>query len=199
MRGRPKTFDRDEALFAALELFWEKGYSATAIGDLTERMGIGRQSLYNTFGDKHDLYLEALRRYVEMRMSMAREIFESDGAPLDNLSAFFAMVREEAVARTSGCMMVNCSTEVGAVDDAAARLVEKAHLRLENMLRDLFERAHEAGDLTDLASPRALARLIIDTLNGIAARSRLGLDAEEVDEAVATLEAIVRAPARRAA
>ncbi|MCP3997875.1 MAG: TetR/AcrR family transcriptional regulator, partial [bacterium] len=53
VRGRPKTFDRDQALEAAHELCWRQGYTVTAIGDLTEQMGIGRQSLYDTFGDKH--------------------------------------------------------------------------------------------------------------------------------------------------
>lgn len=199
MRGRPKAFDRDEALSQALSVFWQKGYGATAIGDLTAAMGIGRQSLYDTFGDKHELYLEALRRYKEMRLETAKEIFSGDGSPLGQLRVFFGMVREEALDSTSGCMMVNSTTEVGAVDDAAARIVEKAMQRLEMLLRDVLERAREAGELSDVASPRALARLIVDTMNGLAARSRLGLEAEEVEDAFTTLEAILTNPVLRAA
>lgn len=199
MRGRPKTFDRDQALDQALEVFWEKGYAATAIDDLTAAMAIGRQSLYDTFGDKHTLYLEALRRYTEMRLSHTRQIFEAEDSPLANLRTFFALWREEALGGTCGCMMVNSSTEVGAVDDAAARVVEKTLARLEGLLRELLERAQAAGELTDVASPRALARLIVGTANGLAVRSRLGLDEEEVDDVLGTLDALLSIPERRAA
>ncbi|MEM8961331.1 MAG: TetR/AcrR family transcriptional regulator [Acidobacteriota bacterium] len=191
MRGRPKTFDRDEALERALEVFWQKGYAATAIGDLTSAMRIGRQSLYDTFGDKHELYLEALARYKEMRIRTTRDMLEAPGSPLANLRAFFAMWREEATEATSGCMMVNSSTEVGAVDDAAARIIEKALARLEELMREALERARDAGELSELASPRALARLIVTSANGIAARSRLGMTVEEVDDVIETLTAVV--------
>ncbi|MEM9555954.1 MAG: TetR/AcrR family transcriptional regulator [Acidobacteriota bacterium] len=199
MRGRPREFDRDEALDRALDVFWDKGYGAAAIGDLTRAMGIGRQSLYDTFGDKHSLYLEALRRYAERRLVQARETFEAEGTPLENLRVFFAEWREEALDGTCGCMMVNSSTEVGAVDEAAARIVENTMRRLEDLLAELLERARTAGELTDLASPRALARLIVDAANGMSARSRMGLSADEVDDVLGALDAMLTVKARPAA
>src|SRR5437588_10770448 len=63
--ARPKTFDRTEMLDRAMELFWYRGYEATSIHDLLEHLEISRQSLYDTFGDKHALFLEALKRYEE--------------------------------------------------------------------------------------------------------------------------------------
>ena len=190
-RGRPKTFDRDEALASALELFWQRGYSATGIGDLTQHMGIGRQSLYNTFGDKHTLYLEALRSYTEGRLSHAREVLEGEGSPLANLQAFFSMWREEGLTSNCGCMMVNCSTEIGDVDDAAARIIENSQNRLETLFRDLLERARVAGELPESVQPRAFARLILSTANGLAARSRLGLTEDMIDDVLGTLLAVL--------
>ncbi len=193
MRGRPKTFDRDEVLEQALDLFWQRGYSATGIGELTEHMGIGRQSLYNTFGDKHTLYLEALRCYTERRLSHAREVLEADGSPLGNLQEFFGMWREEGLNSSCGCMMVNGSTEIGAVDDAAARIIENSQNRLETLFRDLLERARDAGELNESAQPRAFARLILNTANGLAARSRLGLTEEMINDVLGTLLKVLSA------
>lgn len=191
MRGRPKSFDRDQALDAALGVFWAKGYGATAVADLTESMGIGRQSLYDTFGDKHALFLEALRRYTEMHLAEMRAIFGAAGSPFENLRAVFTRMKEEALGGTCGCMMVNSSTELGADDDAAARLIEKTTMRMEQLFREQLERARDAGELTDAASPRALSRLIVDTANGLAARSRLGLDEEEIEDVFEALLALM--------
>ncbi|MEO1084832.1 MAG: TetR/AcrR family transcriptional regulator [Acidobacteriota bacterium] len=193
MRGRPKTFDRDEALEAALAVFWEKGFGGTAIGDLTGAMGIGRQSLYDTFGDKHSLYLEALRRYGDFRVGAAKDVLEApDGTPFENLEAFFGLWKAEAMECTAGCMMVNGSTELGATDMAAARVLEKAMARIEGLVRELFERARAAGELSDLGTPRTFARLVMDAGHGLAARSRLGLDEDDVDDTLGLLMRIVR-------
>ncbi|MEM8934191.1 MAG: TetR/AcrR family transcriptional regulator [Acidobacteriota bacterium] len=197
MRGRPKSFDRDQALEQAIVLFWEKGYTATGISDLTSHMGIGRQSLYDTFGGKHELFLEALRRYVDRRVREARETLQAPGSPMANLQTFFGMWREEALTGTCGCMIVNSTTEIGAADDQAARLVERAMGRLEQLFRETLERARDAGELADIASPRALARLIIAVANGMAARSRLGLDEEELDDVLAALTGILGAHSAR--
>ena len=80
--GRPKAFDPDEALQAGVELFWRQGYAATTTDDLARAMGIGRQSFYDTFGDKRRCYLEALRRYSHAEIG--RQVAAMRGlAPLD--------------------------------------------------------------------------------------------------------------------
>src|SRR6476661_2036032 len=66
-RGRPRSFDRDAALAAAMDVFWEKGFEATSITDLTEAMGINPPSLYSAFGDKEKLFLEAIEAYQQRR------------------------------------------------------------------------------------------------------------------------------------
>ncbi|MEM1181538.1 MAG: TetR/AcrR family transcriptional regulator [Acidobacteriota bacterium] len=183
MRGRPKSFDRDEALEKALAVFWERGFGGTAIGDLTVCMGIGRQSLYDTFGDKHSLYLEALRRYIEIRVTEARTLFEDpERGALDKLEVLLGLWKEEALSGRAGCMMVNGSTELGPTDEAAARLMEKGMARMEGLVRDLLQSARDAGELSDLASPTSFARLIMNTSHGLAARSRLGLEEHEMDD-----------------
>ena len=194
MRGRPKNFDRHEALDKAIVLFWERGYSATGLGELTEHMGIGRQSLYNTFGDKHSLYLEALAHYIDQRMLQIAETLEAEVSPMANLGQLFAFFREEALHSRCGCMMVNSSTEMGEGDEATSRIVERGLNRLEQLFREHLERALDADELVPGSSPKALARLMLSALNGLAARSRLGLDEDTVDDVFETLIQISKGP-----
>src|SRR5580700_1977514 len=86
--ARPREFDRDAAIERAMSVFWRKGYAATSTGDLLRAMNIGRQSMYDTFGDKHLLYLEALEKY--QRESVAENIrrLRSTASPLAGIEAF---------------------------------------------------------------------------------------------------------------
>src|SRR5918999_3717922 len=77
--ARHKEFDRDEVLQRAMEVFWSRGYEAASVGELVKRMGINRQSLYDTFGDKHTLYLAALDRYREVEGRKMFEVLERPG------------------------------------------------------------------------------------------------------------------------
>ncbi|MFF4381306.1 TetR/AcrR family transcriptional regulator [Kitasatospora sp. NPDC001547] len=166
--ARTKEFDPDAALQAALELFWERGYEATSMADLVERLGIARASVYATFGSKHELYLRALERYCE----------QSDSARLDELSqpgpalpAVRAMVRHYATAdgpeRRIGCFVTNTAVELAAHDPAAARRVEASFDRLETLLTGALVRAAAQGELPAGREPRALARMLVVLLQGI--------------------------------
>src|ERR1700730_14950393 len=112
--ARPKAFDRDAALQAALEVFWAKGFAGTSTEDLTAAMGIGRQSLYDTFGDKRRLFLEALARYNAD--SVAGHLADLRSAPdateaIKTLLLRFANEPEDR--RVLGCMGVNAVCEFG--------------------------------------------------------------------------------------
>src|ERR1700676_2727693 len=115
--ARPREFDRDAAVERAMSVFWRKGYEATSTEDLLCAMGIGRQSMYDTFGDKHRLYLEALKCYqAEYGAGMVERL----GAASSPLSAIrellLAVASEPAEARARGCMQVNAITELAQCD-----------------------------------------------------------------------------------
>ncbi|RGD57857.1 TetR/AcrR family transcriptional regulator [Kitasatospora xanthocidica] len=166
--ARTKEFDPDAALQAALELFWQRGYEATSMADLVERLGIARASLYATFGSKRELYLRALERYCE----------QSDSARLDDLSqpgpalpAVRALVRQYATAeegeRRLGCFVTNTAVELAPHDPAASRRVEASFDRLETLLAAALARAAAQGELPAGRDPRALARMLVVLLQGI--------------------------------
>src|SRR5258705_760088 len=107
--ARHKEFDRDETLHRAMEVFWSRGYEAASIEDLVKHMGINRQSLYDTFGDKHALFLLALDRYSEAEVRRIFELLERPGSVKKSLRQLFEGTVEKALSdeHRRGCFMGN--------------------------------------------------------------------------------------------
>lgn len=94
---RTKQFVREEALDQAVELFWQQGYEATSIQNLVDKMGINRSSLYDTFGDKQQLFLVAMDRYIDRIVSERLAVFDTTGSGREAIRQFFADVVDYAV------------------------------------------------------------------------------------------------------
>lgn len=174
--ARPRTFDDEAALDAAIACFWSRGYEATSVRDLAAQMGIGGPSLYNAFGDKRALFTRALERYAvrSMRERIAR--LEAAHEAKAALRAFFRELVERSLSDTEhrGCLIVNSALEV-APHDAELRGIIAGYLEeIEMFFRRCLERAREAGDLPASIVPRDGARLLLGVLLGIrvAARAR---------------------------
>ncbi|MDI3341903.1 MAG: TetR/AcrR family transcriptional regulator [Sphaerobacter sp.] len=166
--ARTKEFSPDAALQAAMELFWQKGYEATSVADLVEHLGIGRGSLYATFGDKHQLYLAALQRYLETQPPIL-ELLSQPGPVLPAVRALVERYAEEAAGdrQRRGCMVVNAAVERLPADRHVARLVEGSWDRLETALTSALIRAQAQGELSPDKCPQALARYLLVVLQGL--------------------------------
>src|SRR5258707_14880541 len=115
--ARPKEFDRDRALMKAMELFWQQGYEATSTDDLVRAIGIGRQSMYDTFGDKHRLYLEALRLYeANSGAEFFKRIYESPSPFVAICDYILCIAGGTSADRARGCFIVNATNELAASD-----------------------------------------------------------------------------------
>src|SRR6201986_4496734 len=112
--ARHKEFDRDEALQKAMEVFWSRGYEAASIQDLVEHMGINRQSLYDTFGDKHSLFLQALDRYREVEGRKLFGLLEQSGSVKRALRQGFEVVVEGSLGggERRWCCVGNATSEL---------------------------------------------------------------------------------------
>lgn len=138
--GRPREFNRDCALRAALELFWRCGYAATSLDDLTGAMGIGRSSFYASFGSKHAVLLEALEVYTGELLASMKAAVES---AIDPQSAVLAILEIVACTRepTHGCFFVNSVTELFPADaevaDLARRYLSDVDQQVAALLRQL--------------------------------------------------------------
>ncbi|WP_328302989.1 TetR/AcrR family transcriptional regulator [Streptomyces sp. NBC_00435] len=184
--ARTKEFDPDAALQSALELFWRRGYEATTMADLVEHLGIGRASMYATFGNKRELYLKALDRYSEYRdPGLLRELSQPGPA----LPAVRAVVRRFAAEastgdlRRSGCFVTNTAAELGAHDPAAAGRVEASWNHIETLLQSALTRAQAQGELPADRDPRTLARMLLVLMQGLRVVGKASQDPGRVRDA----------------
>src|SRR5258708_38286901 len=110
--ARPREFDRDGAVERAMSAFWRKGYAATSTDDLLRAMNIGRQSMYDTFGDKHRLYVEALEKYQRDRVAENIRRLRSTASPLAGIEAFvIGIIASDKAMRERGGMGVRSIRE----------------------------------------------------------------------------------------
>lgn len=167
--ARTKEFDPEAALQSALELFWQRGFEATSMSDLVEHLGVGRASIYATFGNKHELYLKALERYQTQLPDLLRELSQP-GPVLPAVRALVRRYAHEAAAdelRLSGCFITNTAAELAPHDPAAARSVERNWDRLETVLHSALVRAQTQGELPADRDPLTLARMLLVLLQGL--------------------------------
>ncbi|GAB1329733.1 TetR/AcrR family transcriptional regulator [Streptomyces sennicomposti] len=185
--ARTKEFDPDAALQAALELFWRRGYEATSMADLVEHLGIGRASLYATFGNKHELYLKALDRYERAGMARIVRELSRPGPALPGVRAVmrrYAAEASHAELRLNGCMVTNTAAELAPHDPAAARYVERNWDHLETLLHSALVRAQAQGELPAERDPLPLARTLLVLLQGVRVVGKATADPVRVRDAV---------------
>ncbi|MFD4025607.1 TetR/AcrR family transcriptional regulator [Streptomyces sp. NPDC058576] len=184
--ARTKEFDPDAALQSALELFWRRGYEATSIADLVEHLGIGRASIYATFGNKHELYLKALDRYAEASDPLLLTTLSQPGPALPAVRAVVRRFASEATSpegRLNGCLITNTAAELAPHDPAAARRVEIIWEQLETLLHSALVRARAQGELPECRDPRALARMLLVLLQGVRVVGKASSDPARVRDA----------------
>jgi TetR/AcrR family transcriptional repressor of nem operon len=184
--ARTKEFDPDAALRAALELFWRRGYEATSMSDLEAHLGIGRGSIYATFGSKHELYLKALERYEQGLLPDLLQDLARPGPALPGVRALVRRYAAEASAegtRDRGCFVTNTAAELAPHDPVAARRVERNWDQLETVLHTALARARAEGELPGDRDPRTLARTLLVLLQGLRVVGKASTDPARVRDA----------------
>ena len=173
--ARPKEFDREAALAAAMRLFWAKGYDATSTDDLRHAIGIGRQSLYDTFGGKRTLYLEALRRYQDDSVAARIKTLRAAASPLSAIEQFLvAVARETPTQRAMGCMGVRAICDFGTSDPDVSALGKSAGTVVESALEDTLRKAKAKNEVRSSLNVRAAAQFLQATLTGLKVAARAG-------------------------
>ncbi len=157
-------FSTDVAVDKAMDLFWLQGYAATTPQELAGEMGIGKGSLYNTFGSKHALFLRALRRYSEMRLEYLADLFAAPGPMRPRLGVAMTALAGVGEHRR-GCVMVNAAAELGTTDDEVNRIADELFTQIEGVFERAIEHGQESGEFdknrrADIAARQMLASVI---------------------------------------
>ena len=176
---RPKEFDRDEALQKAIGVFCEKGYAAASTDELMRAMKISRQSMYDTFGDKRQLYLEAFQRYVADSVNEQIGYLEKSSSPLAGIEkmllAFAARAERNGIV---GCMGVNAICEFGLSDPEVTSLGNTESTRLTAALEQALRQAKSKKEINKTLKESAAAQFLRATLSGMKLAAKAGADAE---------------------
>ncbi|WP_448632259.1 MULTISPECIES: TetR/AcrR family transcriptional regulator [Pseudomonas fluorescens group] len=183
-KGRPRTFDRDKALAIATHLFWERGYEATSILDLTSAMGIAAPSLYSAFGSKDELYAEALNFYYRTFEGLVWRRFREAPTARAAAEAFLydsaATLADDTSGLPRGCMAT--LSNVGSSGHPELRqLMLQGREGAFVLLQARFEKAIDENELPAAVDPSKLARFIQTVQSGMSIRARDGTTKKELD------------------
>src|SRR5258708_39558500 len=177
--ARPKEFDRDEALQKAIGVFCDKGYAAASTDKLMRAMKISRQSMYDTFGDKRQLYLEAFQRYVADRFNEQIGYLENSSSPLAGIEKMLlAFATRTELDGIVGCMAINAICEFGRSDPEVTSLGDTASVRLTVALERALRQAKSKKEISKTLSEKAGAQFLSATLSRMKVAAKAGADAQ---------------------
>jgi TetR/AcrR family transcriptional repressor of nem operon len=188
-----KQFNRDEALDKAMQLFWSRGYSATSMQDLVDAMGINRGSLYATFGDKHALFLSALRMFDERVRAQLLSNLTAEFSPREAICQLFRLFQRTAAEPNGnrGCLLTNSALELSAHDPEVATIVAQSQMQIEGFFQSRIEAAREVGEIPPGRPASELSKGLLASLLGlmvlIRSRPDPGLLGSVVDEALSRI------------
>ena len=176
-RGRPPAYDRGQALQQAGDAFWDAGYSATTLDDLSGATGMNRPSLYGAFGDKHALYLETLAIYSRASHDRLDAYLAQDGVLADQLMAVYdgaLGIYLSGERSPRGCFLIGTALSEAVEDPVVRERLLQSLLQFDDAFEARFLRAQAMGELARDVDARALGQVAAATLNALAVRARAG-------------------------
>lgn len=180
---RKKEFDPDKVLAKATAIFWRLGYENTSLELLLREMGIAKQSLYDTFGDKRGLYMNALAYYRRQTNDGLRRLF-GVGRPVKEAFAklLFGLSAESKQEHERGCLLLSANLERDTADATLAEFLRDNQAEVEGIFREALLRARKTGELSPNADTKALARFFTVTVQGMRAMARLRSDRKSLEQ-----------------
>lgn len=180
--ARRKEFEREEVLEKALDIFWQNGYNATSFQTLTEGMCINRQSIYDTYGDKHTLFIEALNYYKAKTAATVTAHFEQDKPVKELLKTYFDSLINQIYndPLQKGCFLANSSLEMIPHDKEVAKIAADNFANLTKAIQKVIARGIKSGELKTAYTPESLASYLINTMQGLITMSKTTRDKKKL-------------------
>ena len=183
---RTKSFNEEETLDKAKQVFWKKGYNGTPPQDILDGTGLSRSSLYDTYGDKRTLFLKSLQRYRQCETESAIQYLDSAADPALAIRRIFHGAYDyfSTGRPRKGCLMVNTLNEVAPHDTEVEAIVQENRQALEDAYTRAIKRGQHQGLIEKTHPPRAMARYLLNALWGLTTNLKLGMDKKAADDIV---------------
>ena len=175
---RKKQFEVDDALTKAMREFWGHGYHPTSMQDLVDCMGIGRGSIYDTFGSKRGLFMRALDHYIKVYTSEFQDMLANSASPSESILNVFEWAIAALVVGGSrdGCFIINTAAELAAHDDEVAEVVTELFRQTEQAFRALIEEGQQLGEIPPTVDAVLTARSLLSLYIGLRILTRSNPD-----------------------
>ncbi len=164
--ARNVEFNEEEAIQKAMEVFWEKGYHSTSLRDLTDAMNINSSSLYNTIGDKQELFVRCVKHYTDIRKKNLQQRLAAEGSPLAVLVDYITDAADVIIEGNKSCMAVKAAFEVGTNDPRIKDILKADSDDAYRFLYVLIKKAMDKGEIPAEEKPELLADFFISTWTG---------------------------------
>ena len=175
--ARPREFDEKKAIDLAVDVFWRNGFADTSISDLEQALSMGRQSIYNTFGGKRELFLRALQQYFDDGNAPIQLAFGKDQRGLKAIEKYLEVVIEFQTASEDrlGCFLTRCLVDHGTPDDAVAQKCKANEKRLQHVFVKALQEAQSNGEVAEALDVDAAALHLATQIYGLSVMARSGI------------------------
>lgn len=190
--ARTKEFDREERLVKARDLFWRQGYYATSMQDIVSIMGLNPGSIYNTFGDKHELFLQCLKNYAAFKLSQYKQAADGITSPVEAIEQIILSAVEHTLDEGKSCMAVNSSFELAPTDKAVRSVIEVFSGEIQDVFKELIIKAVKRKEMNGDLDPALLANLIAANFSGFWQTYNLTRDRKLVENMAALLIDLIK-------
>lgn len=194
--ARPRTFDESAVVRAARDAFWRTGYAGTSLEDLSAATGLGKGSLYNTFGGKEDLFRRSFSDYCEVSLAGVAARLAGPGRGLERILAYldgFAAGTADDEDRV-GCMLAKSTAELSSTSPEVMAEAHRTLQSIEELLARCIADAQQEGDLDPAADAEALAELLLTTTRGMEAVWKAGATPQSLRRTARTVAALLPRP-----
>jgi TetR/AcrR family transcriptional regulator, transcriptional repressor for nem operon len=179
--ARPRQFNEEETLAAVRDEFSTKGFSATSMDDLMRVTGLGKGSIYAAFGDKHQIFLSALRLYSGNTLKSTHDALSNDKTAIDRLRMLFRVSdHKDAAEPYRGCFLANSTTELAVHDCDVRDLSRQTYHSVEKLLGEVVEQAQNDGDIPRTVEPPKLGRLLLAVMQGMEFLRKTGMPIQDL-------------------
>ncbi|WGQ10771.1 TetR/AcrR family transcriptional regulator [Pedobacter gandavensis] len=164
--ARNVEFDEEVAISRAMDLFWKKGYTGTSMRELCDAMGVNASSIYNTIGDKHQLFLRCIKHYTESRMEAAGKQLKLISSPFKAIEKFISASAYAITNEPDSCLAIKTTFEMAVSDEQVQKILKRDNDFTYNLILDLVTKALEQKEITISQDREMLADFIINHFSG---------------------------------